>query len=220
LRAQKKDDDRSTLRLWLRLLKCTNMIESRVRGRLREEYASTLPRFDMLAQLDAAENAYGLTMGELSRRLMVTNGNLTGLTERLVKEKLVSRSASTEDRRTQFVRLTAAGKRALQDMAANHRTWIQEMFAGLTPDEVAEMNTLIGRLKDSVRLAAPNGAEKASRKQKNCPHQKFNRATFSGKSAAKLRKSLCRDLKRRIHSPLIPTVNCLRLFGGSPMFQR
>ncbi|MCU1284767.1 MAG: MarR family transcriptional regulator [Acidobacteriales bacterium] len=157
---QKKSDDRETLRLWLRLLKCTNMIESRVRGRLREEYASTLPRFDMLAQLDAADSASGLTMGELSRRLMVTNGNLTGLTERLVKEKLVSRSASTQDRRTQFVRLTAAGKRALQEMAADHREWIQEMFAGLTANEVAQLNTLVGRLKDSVRLAAPDGAEK------------------------------------------------------------
>src|SRR5437879_5214021 len=111
------NDDRDRLRLWLRLLKCSNMVESRVRGRLREEFDTTLPRFDMLAQLDASDSDQGLTMGELSRRLMVTNGNLTGLTERLVKERLVSRSVSPDDRRSQRVRLTANGRRAFQQMA-------------------------------------------------------------------------------------------------------
>jgi DNA-binding MarR family transcriptional regulator len=161
-RNTKADDDRSSVRLWLRLLKCTNMIESNVRGRLREEFDTTLPRFDMLAQLDAADNEAGLTMGELSRRLMVTNGNLTGLTERLVKEKLVSRSVSPNDRRTQLVRLTANGKRALQEMAADHRSWIRSMFAGLDQKEISELYRLIGRLKDSVQIVSGNATESAT----------------------------------------------------------
>ncbi|MCU1309812.1 MAG: MarR family transcriptional regulator [Candidatus Angelobacter sp.] len=161
-RMRKEDDDRSRVRLWLRLLKCTNLIESNVRGRLRDEYDTTLPRFDMLAQLDAADSESGLTMGELSRRLMVTNGNLTGLTERLVKEKLVSRSASPNDRRTQVVRLTANGKRALQEMAAGHRRWIQSLFAGLDEKEISELYRLIGRLKDSVQSVSKNGVGPAA----------------------------------------------------------
>src|SRR5207253_2650216 len=127
------------LRVWLRLLKCSNMIEARVRSGLREEFETTLPRFDMLAQLAAADEQ-GLTMGELSRRLMVTNGNLTGLTERLVKEKLISRNALPHDRRTQRIRLTAGGRRALDKMAGRDRVWIETMFGHLTGREVGELN--------------------------------------------------------------------------------
>lgn len=148
-------DGRDQLRLWLRLLACTNLIESRVRSRLRVAFATTLPRFDMLAQLDAAaaDAPQGLTMGELSRRLMVTNGNLTGLTERLVQEGLVRRKISTKDRRQQRVALTAPGKRALAAMVADHKRWIDEMFAGLSPQDVQQLNQLIGRLKDSVQAS-------------------------------------------------------------------
>jgi DNA-binding MarR family transcriptional regulator len=137
------------LRLWLRLLKCSNMIEARVRSGLREEFESTLPRFDMLAQLDAAGDD-GLTMGELSRRLMVTNGNLTGLTNRLVKEKLVSRSTVAHDRRTQRIRLTASGRKAWEKMAAGHRAWIEKMFKDMKNTEVEHLYRLVGRLKQSV----------------------------------------------------------------------
>jgi len=140
------------LRLWLRLLKCSNMIEARVRSGLREEFETTLPRFDMLAQLGSAEED-GLTMGELSRRLMVTNGNLTGLTERLVKEKLISRTALPHDRRTQRIRLTASGRRALDKMASSHRSWIETMFRQMTEDDVVDLARLIGRLKESVKAA-------------------------------------------------------------------
>lgn len=140
----------ANLRLWLRLLKCTMLIESRVRSGLREEYATTLPRFDMLAQLDAAGDD-GLTMGELSRRLMVTNGNLTGLTERLVKERLVTRVALPEDRRTQKINLTTAGRRAWEKMAGSHRQWIEEMFTELKGSEVEQLYRLSGRLKESIQ---------------------------------------------------------------------
>jgi DNA-binding MarR family transcriptional regulator len=143
----------SYLRLWLRLLKCSNLIESRVRSGLREEFETTLPRFDMLAQLDAVGDA-GLTMGELSRRLMVTNGNITGLTERLVKEKLVSRNALPHDRRSQRVRLTSSGRKAWEKMALSHRQWIEQMFAGMKDAEIEQLHKLIGRLRDTVQSTA------------------------------------------------------------------
>ena len=141
------------LRIWLRLLTCTNLIESRVRGRLRENFASTLPRFDMLAQLDMAarESREGLTMGELARRLLVSNGNLTGLTTRLVKEGLVTRATSSHDRRAQRVRLTAAGKRAFDAMAADHRRWVESMFGGMDAADSKRLYELMGRLKDTVQ---------------------------------------------------------------------
>lgn len=143
----------SYLRLWLRLLKCSNMVESRVRSRLREEFQSTLPRFDVLAQLDAAGDD-GLTMGELSRRLMVTNGNLTGLTERLVKEKLVLRTTVAHDRRAQRIHLTNAGRKAWQLMAKHHRQWIEKMFHGVRETEVDHLYRLLGNLKESVQEIA------------------------------------------------------------------
>jgi DNA-binding MarR family transcriptional regulator len=153
-------DGRHQLRLWLRLLACTNLIEGRVRSRLRLEFDTTLPRFDMLAQLDAAsvEAPQGITMGELSRRLMVTNGNVTGLTERLVQEGLVRRKISAKDRRQLRVALTPQGKRALAAMVVDHKRWIDAMFAGLSADEVSQLYHLVGRLKDSVQSSHPGAA--------------------------------------------------------------
>jgi DNA-binding MarR family transcriptional regulator len=142
----------ATLKTWLRLLACTNLIEKRIRAQLRCKFATTLPRFDVLAQLDAADRdlGKGLTLSELSHRLMVTNGNLTGLTERLVQERLVNREDSPTDRRTQYVRLTPAGRRALNSMLPDHRTWISEMFAGLQDPDLSELYELLGKLKNSV----------------------------------------------------------------------
>ena len=149
-RTASRETSDTYLRLWLRLLKCSNMIEARVRSGLREQFESTLPRFDMLAQLDAAGEE-GLTMGELSRRLMVTNGNLTGLTNRLVKEKLVSRSTVAHDRRTQRIRLTSGGHKAWEKMAAGHRAWIEKMFKDMKETEIENLYRLVGRLKQSVQ---------------------------------------------------------------------
>ena len=143
------------LRVWLRLLSCTNGIERQVRGRLRDRFASTLPRFDLLAQLDAAarEGEDGLTMTALSRRLMVTNGNLTALIERLAGEGLVRREAVAHDRRLPVVRLTPAGERALAAMTPDHRDWIEAMFAGLTAAERTQLHELVGKLKSSTESA-------------------------------------------------------------------
>ncbi len=144
------------LRLWLRLLSCTNLIERRVRDALRTEFESTLPRFDLLAQLEHAreKGEPHLPMGELSRRLMVSNGNVTGLAARLEREGLVERVASPSDRRRQLVRLTTEGRRALRRMAVPHQQWIGELFATMAADDRLELHRLLGQLKDSAESAA------------------------------------------------------------------
>lgn len=148
-------EERSILRTWLRMLACTNIIEGRVRGALREKFDTTLPRFDLLAQLDAAtaEAPRGLTMSELSRRLMVTNGNLTGLVDRLAREGLVARAVSAPDRRAQMISLTAAGKRALDAMTPDHASWVRDMFMGLTDTDRRQLYSLLGKLKRSAQAA-------------------------------------------------------------------
>lgn len=145
-------DDKLELKLWLRLLTCSNLIEGEVRTRLREDFDTTLPRFDLLAQLDRAPE--GLTMGEVSSRLMVSNGNVTGLTETLVREGLVSRLPEPGDRRSLRIRLTAAGKRTFDAMTPTHEQWIDELVSGLTRAEMARLLELLGKLKQSVLSAA------------------------------------------------------------------
>jgi DNA-binding MarR family transcriptional regulator len=137
--------DQADLRLWLRLLTCTSLVERRLRARMRREFAITLPRFDVLAQLDRAPD--GLAMGELSDRLMVSAGNITGLIERLVQEGLVQRTALPADRRTVRVRLTAKGKRAFDAMTPTHHAWVTEMLAGLDRHDRQALYDLLGRLK-------------------------------------------------------------------------
>lgn len=144
-------DDKLELKLWLRLLACTALIEGEIRTRLRERFEITLPRFDLLAQLDRARE--GLTMGELSSRLMVSNGNVTGLADRLESEGLIVRTPSSTDRRSQSVRLTPAGKRAFDQMTPAHEEWIDEMFAELDRREMTALFALLGKLKHSARLA-------------------------------------------------------------------
>ncbi|MEP6992803.1 MAG: MarR family transcriptional regulator, partial [bacterium] len=99
----------------------------------------------------------GLTMSELSRRLMVTNGNLTGLVERLAQEGLVARAAAEGDRRMQMVRLSAAGRRALQAMTPAHEAWIDGLFQDLSADELDQLGQLLGKLRDSIRHSPAGG---------------------------------------------------------------
>ena len=143
------DDHHESLRLWLRLLTCTLTIERRVRDQLRDKYTITLPRFDLMAQLE--RHPQGLKMGELSRRLMVTSGSITGLTDQLTEEGLVERKPIPADRRAHLVRLTAKGKRAFDIMAAEHERWIIEMFSGLSDGERDRLHTLLGHLKTTMR---------------------------------------------------------------------
>ena len=148
----KRPDRHTALRAWLRLLTCSTIVEREVRGRLRQQFETTLPRFDVLAQLYAAarDSVEGLTMSELSRRLMVTNGNLTGLIERLAQERLVSRAVSPHDRRTQIVRITVRGSTAFEAMMPEHEQWIETLFAGLDDGEQTQLYTLLGKLRDSA----------------------------------------------------------------------
>jgi len=140
--------DHAALRLWLRLFTCNLMVERTIRARLRERFGITLARFDYLAQLERAPQ--GLRMQELSRRLMVTGGNVTGLTRQLEDEGLVERRAVDGDRRVQIVRLTAKGRRAFDAMAALHERWVVELFAGLKADDRERLHALLGRLKTAV----------------------------------------------------------------------
>jgi DNA-binding MarR family transcriptional regulator len=149
-------DHRAELRLWLRLLTCTTLIETEVRRRLREEYDFTLPRFDLLAQLDKAED--GLVLGEVSRRLMVSAGNVTALVERLLESGHITRAPSPTDRRVQVIRMTEEGRAAFRAMAEHHGDWIGDLFAGLTEPETEALMGLLGRLKASVRGAVRKGA--------------------------------------------------------------
>jgi DNA-binding MarR family transcriptional regulator len=149
--AERPADHEAELRLWLRLLTCTTLIEGEVRRRLRDAFDVTLPRFDLMAQLDKAPN--GMTLGELSQRLMVSNGNVTGLAERLVEQGLLDRRASPTDRRAQLVSLTAEGRRVFRAMARTHEDWIADIFAGLAPDDIEALMQLLAKTKGSARKA-------------------------------------------------------------------
>lgn len=138
-----------SLRLWLRLFTCTQMIERTIRARLRARFNTTLPRFDLMAQLQ--RNPQGLRMGELSQRLMVTGGNVTGITDQLVREGLVERRAIPEDRRAYAVRLTARGKRQFGSMAAAHEAWIIELLGSLPTTERERLHGSLGRLKRGLQ---------------------------------------------------------------------
>lgn len=142
-------NDKLQLKLWLRLLTCSNLIEGNVRNRLRESFGTTLPRFDLLAQLDRAPD--GLTMGELSSRLMVSGGNVTGLTEALRREGMVARKAHPKDRRSQIIRLTAKGRRFFDAMTPVHEGWIDTLLSRLSRAEMAALFELLGKLKLSTQ---------------------------------------------------------------------
>lgn len=156
LESRAAGDDHLSLRLWLRLLSVTNLIEARSRARLRREFSTTLARFDLLAQLE--RHPQGLAMSELSRRLMVTGGNVTRLTDQLESEGFVVRRTSRYDRRVSAVRLTRAGRRAFAAMAAGHEAWIVEMFSVLNQKERTLVYELLAKLKH--RLAPPERAQR------------------------------------------------------------
>lgn len=145
-------DHREELRLWLRLLTCTNLVEGEIRARLRRHFGVTLPRFDLMAQLEKVPQ--GMTLGELSRRMMVSNGNVTGLVERLLEAGLVERRVHPTDRRAVVVALTQPGREAFADMATAHAEWIAELCAGLAPTDLAQLMRLLGRLKSQVKEVA------------------------------------------------------------------
>jgi DNA-binding MarR family transcriptional regulator len=141
-------DHAQALRLWLRLLTCTQLVERQVRSALRAQWGTTLPRFDLMAQLERAPE--GLKMNDLSRRMMVTGGNVTGITDQLVAEGLVERVAVAGDRRAFLVRLTSAGRSSFAQMALAHEAWIVQAFGDLSDQDMGLLHQLLGRVKDTA----------------------------------------------------------------------
>lgn len=146
------DDHHISLRLWLRLLSCTNQIEARIRHNLQARFSTTLPRFDLMAQLERAPQ--GLKMSELSQRMMVTGGNVTGITDGLQKEGLVVREVDPSDRRAFRVKLTAEGERQFARMAEEHEQWLVELFGKLSARQKRELMELLGHVKQLLQRSA------------------------------------------------------------------
>lgn len=144
-----RGDHHDSLRLWLRLLSCSTLVENYIRQGLQREFSTTLPRFDLMAQLERCPE--GLKMGELSKRLMVTGGNVTGITDLLEKEGLVARVVDPLDRRAFRVKLTPSGQRLFKKMAADHERWVVDLFDGLPPKGKQHLAVLLSDLKLHVR---------------------------------------------------------------------
>jgi DNA-binding MarR family transcriptional regulator len=167
LESRVSDDHHQALKLWLRLLSCTNRIEATIRNRLRSEFGITLPRFDLLAQLE--RHPEGLRMVELSQRLMVTGGNVTGITDQLEREGLVVRAEHPTDRRAYAVRLTPAGRRMFRRMAATHENWVVTLLDGWTAEQKAQVQALLATLKNhlaSLEAAAPGARRRAKERHR------------------------------------------------------
>jgi len=139
--------DRSSVRLWLRLLSCTMAIEKDVQRRFAGRGA-TLARFDVLAALD--RNRQGMTMGALSRALLVSNGNVTQLVQKLARDGLVRITTSPTDRRASIVRLTARGRAEFAGLAAAHHDWIDALVAGMDAGSRENLYQSLGDLKRSI----------------------------------------------------------------------
>jgi DNA-binding MarR family transcriptional regulator len=140
--ARRDTDSKARLRLWVRLLRATRMIEAETRERLKAQFNLTMPRFDVMAALYRKPG--GMLMSEISRFLLVSNGNVTGIVERLAADGLVVRARRDGDRRTSFVRLTAKGRAAFAEMSAAHEAWIDQLLGGMA---VREAELLSAKLK-------------------------------------------------------------------------
>ena len=136
---------KTRLRTWLELLKVARMVEAELRERLRVTFGTTLPRFDVLAALYRSED--GMRMGDLSEALMVSNGNVTGLVERLVNDGMVVRVPVDGDRRALFVRLTKKGSERFAEMARVHEAWVDEILSELSASEGQQIISLLRRVR-------------------------------------------------------------------------
>ncbi len=149
---------KQSLRLWLKLLSCTTVIENWLRNKLRAEFHTTLPRFDVLAALD--RHPEGLRMGELSRYLLVSNGNVTGIVQRLEEEGLIAREQAPTDRRAIHVRLTDKGKRRFAEWAREHEGWVDSLFAALSTEEMEQLMDHLRHLQESLAERGIPGKER------------------------------------------------------------
>lgn len=154
-------DHKDELRLWLRLLTCTTLIETEVRRRLRKRFNETLPRFDLMAQLERVKD--GMTLGEVSKRMMVSAGNVTSLVDRLVKAGYLERRPAPNDRRSQLIQLTPAGRTHFNRLAANHEKWVAELLGDLDSKDMAAAMAELEKVKKSVRRAIARSASGGAR---------------------------------------------------------
>jgi DNA-binding MarR family transcriptional regulator len=154
-------DHKAELRLWLRLLTCTTLIETEVRKRLRTQFGETLPRFDLMAQLERVED--GMTLGDVSKRMMVSAGNVTSLVERLVQSGFLERRPAPNDRRSQLIRLTHAGRAHFARMAAGHEQWVAELLGDLRAKDMVAAMAELAKVKKSVSRAIGAGAPEADK---------------------------------------------------------
>ena len=142
------ESDHHSLKLWLRLLTCSSLIEKKLRDELRLSFDMTLPRFDFLSQLERAPD--GLTMGELSKRMMVSGGNISGIAAQLVDEGLIDRCQVPNNRRTFIVTLTQKGRNEFETIAKAHERWVIEMLGQLDQDDVKQLMNLLLKVKNTV----------------------------------------------------------------------
>lgn len=129
------------LRLWIRLLRASRIVENELQGRLKREFETTLPRFDVMAALNRAPD--GMLMSDLSRYLLVSNGNVTGIVDRLVSDGYVARTRRDGDRRTSIVTLTEQGTEVFRAMAAEHEGWIDELLGGIGEQDARRLSTML-----------------------------------------------------------------------------
>jgi DNA-binding MarR family transcriptional regulator len=147
------DGTHESLRLWLRLLTCSHLIENHVRKALGKRFKTTLPRFDLMAQLERVPE--GLQMGELSRRMLVTGGNVTGIVDQLERAGLIVRTEDPADRRAYLVKLTKEGRRVFAQMAVEHESWIVNLFSGIPKREQRALNDSLSHLRAQLIRKTP-----------------------------------------------------------------
>jgi DNA-binding MarR family transcriptional regulator len=150
-RTEEGTDNRDQIRLWLRLLACTSLIGAELRRQFRDEFDFTMPRFDVLAQLDREPG--GLVLGELPKRLMVSAGNLTPIVDRLVEDGFITRTPSHLDRRVQIVCMTVEGRKAFRRMAKKHGLWLARLLEAFPREQVEGLVAQLDELKTAVRTA-------------------------------------------------------------------
>lgn len=139
---------KESLRTWLRLLSCEAVVEQSIRSHFRKTFAVTLPQFDVLSELERAGQR--LTMSQLSKELMVSNGNITGVVDRLEKNGLVKRARPEHDRRIQYIELTDEGRKQFQPMAKQHEAWVAAMFDGVSVEDMERLQSLLLKARMSA----------------------------------------------------------------------
>lgn len=139
---------KEAIRTWLRLLSCETVIEQQLRSLLRNQFSVTLPQFDVLSELERAGTQ--MTMSELSNKLMVSNGNVTGVIDRLEKNGYVTRTRAEHDRRVQFIGLTEKGLREFDEMANSHEAWLSELLSELSLNDMSSLQNLLLKTRNSA----------------------------------------------------------------------